>query len=102
VSLPSIDPVLLCPIDELKIAPPTLELLKAENIYYIGDLVQRTETELMRMGFSSRAVVEIRVALRNRGLEPDGDDGPLAAATQTPRKPMSGGSSATVEDDEDR
>ena len=102
MSLPSIDPVLLRPVDDLELASPILELLKAENIYYIGDLVQRTETELMRRGFSSRAVVEIRVALRNHGLKPDGDDGPLAAATQTSPKPMSGGSSATVEDDEDR
>lgn len=100
MSLPSIDPVLLRPVDDLKIAPPILELLKAENIYYIGDLVQRTESELVRMGFSSRAVVEIRIALQNHGLDADGEEGPLAAA-QDPPKPMSGGSGATVENDED-
>jgi len=39
-------PILLRPIDELEIAARTADLLKAENIYYIGDLAQRTETEL--------------------------------------------------------
>jgi len=69
MSSPPIDPVLLRPVDDLKITPTTLELLKAENIYYIGDLVQRTETELMRGGFSSSAVVEIRTALWNHRLD---------------------------------
>ena len=52
-------------------------LLKAENIYYIGDLVQRTETELRERRFSSTAIVEIRVALWNRGLDLTKDKGPL-------------------------
>jgi DNA-directed RNA polymerase subunit alpha len=68
-SPPPVAPVLLRPVDELKIAAPTLSLLKAENIYYVGDLVQRTETELRERRFSSTTVVEIRAALWSHGLE---------------------------------
>ena len=69
MSSPPIDPLLLRLVDDLKITPPILELLKAENIYYIGDLVQRSETELMGRGFSSGAVVEIRIALWSHRLD---------------------------------
>jgi len=68
-SPPPIDPVLLRPVDDLSITGPTTELLKAESIYYIGDLAQRTATELMRRNFSSSAIVEIRIALWSRGLD---------------------------------
>ena len=63
-------PILLRPIEELEIAARTADLLKAESIYYIGDLAQRTETELLRrLDNSKTTVLEIRQALRARGLD---------------------------------
>ena len=43
-----IDPVLLRPVDDLELTVRSANCLKAENIYYIGDLIQRTETELLK------------------------------------------------------
>jgi DNA-directed RNA polymerase alpha subunit len=64
------NPVLLHVIDELNIAALTLDALKAINIYYIGDLIQRTEAELLKApGISRRIVQEIRKALRAHGLD---------------------------------
>ena len=67
---PLSNPVLLHVVDELDIAAPTLDALKAINIYYIGDLIQRTEAELLKApGISRRIVQEIRKALRAHGLD---------------------------------
>ena len=44
----SFDPILLRPVDELELTVRSANCLKAENIYYIGDLIQRTETELLK------------------------------------------------------
>jgi len=64
------NPVLLHVVDELDIAAPTLDALKASGIYYIGDLIQRTEAELLKApGISRRIVQEIRKALRAHGLD---------------------------------
>jgi len=64
------NPLLLHVVDELDIAAPTLDALKAINIYYIGDLIQRTEAELLKApGISRRIVQEIRKALRVHGLD---------------------------------
>src|SRR6478672_1677520 len=43
-----IDPILLRPVDDLELTVRSANCLKAENIYYIGDLIQRTETELLK------------------------------------------------------
>lgn len=40
-----IDPILLRPVDDLELTVRSANCLKAENIYYIGDLIQRTEVE---------------------------------------------------------
>src|SRR6476646_9213167 len=45
---PQVDPVLLRPVDDLELTVRSANCLKAENIYYIGDLIQRTETELLK------------------------------------------------------
>jgi DNA-directed RNA polymerase subunit alpha len=45
---PAIDPILLRPVDDLELTVRSANCLKAENIYYIGDLIQRTETELLK------------------------------------------------------
>ena len=41
------DPTPLRPVDDLELTVRSANCLKAENIYYIGDLIQRTETELL-------------------------------------------------------
>ena len=43
-----VDPVLLRPVDDLELTVRSANCLKAENIYYIGDLIQRTENELLK------------------------------------------------------
>ncbi|HMM52434.1 MAG TPA: DNA-directed RNA polymerase subunit alpha, partial [Burkholderiaceae bacterium] len=45
---PQIDPILLRPVDDLELTVRSANCLKAENIYYIGDLIQRTENELLK------------------------------------------------------
>jgi DNA-directed RNA polymerase subunit alpha len=47
-SAPQVDPILLRPVDDLELTVRSANCLKAENIYYIGDLIQRTETELLK------------------------------------------------------
>src|ERR1051326_8003403 len=44
VKTPAVDPILLRPVDDLELTVRSANCLKAENIYYIGDLIQRTET----------------------------------------------------------
>ena len=66
---PSIDPILLRPIEELGINASTAELLKGKNIYYVGDLAQLTEAELLNQSFSANVILEIRMALWSRGLD---------------------------------
>ena len=43
-----IDPILIRPVDDLELTVRSANCLKAENIYYIGDLIQRTEVELLK------------------------------------------------------
>jgi DNA-directed RNA polymerase subunit alpha len=43
-----VDPILLRPVDDLELTVRSANCLKAENIYYIGDLIQRTEVELLK------------------------------------------------------
>ena len=43
-----IDPILLRPVDDLELTVRSANCLKADNIYYIGDLIQRTEVELLK------------------------------------------------------
>ena len=43
-----VDPVLLRPIDDLELTVRSANCLKAESIYYIGDLIQKTEVELLK------------------------------------------------------
>jgi DNA-directed RNA polymerase subunit alpha len=45
---PQVDPILLRPVDDLELTVRSANCLKAENIYYIGDLIQRTENELLK------------------------------------------------------
>lgn len=64
-----IDPILLKPIDGLEFTVRTVNILKAENIYVIGDLIQRTEIELLKVpGLGKAILVEIKDVLANMGL----------------------------------
>jgi DNA-directed RNA polymerase subunit alpha len=64
-----IDPVLLRPVDDLELTVRSANCLKAENIYYIGDLIQRTETELLKTpNLGRKSLNEIKEVLASRGL----------------------------------
>ena len=66
---PTIDPVLLRPVDDLELTVRSANCLKAENIYYIGDLIQRTETELLKTpNLGRKSLNEIKEVLASRGL----------------------------------
>jgi DNA-directed RNA polymerase subunit alpha len=63
------DPILLRPVDELELTVRSANCLKAENIYYIGDLLQRTETELLKTpNLGRKSLNEIKEVLASRGL----------------------------------
>ncbi|MBN9695162.1 MAG: DNA-directed RNA polymerase subunit alpha [Zoogloea sp.] len=66
---PAIDPILLRPVDDLELTVRSANCLKAENIYYIGDLIQRTETELLKTpNLGRKSLNEIKEVLASRGL----------------------------------
>lgn len=67
--LPQIDPVLLQPVDDLDLTVRSANCLKAENIYYIGDLIQLTETELLKTpNLGRKSLNEIKDILASKGL----------------------------------
>jgi DNA-directed RNA polymerase subunit alpha len=64
-----IDPILLRPVDDLELTVRSANCLKAENIYYIGDLIQRTENELLKTpNLGRKSLNEIKEVLASRGL----------------------------------
>lgn len=63
------DPVLLRPVDDLELTVRSANCLKAENIYYIGDLVQKTENELLKTpNLGKKSLTEIKDVLASRSL----------------------------------
>lgn len=65
-----LSPILFRPIDELELGVRSTNCLKAENIYYIGDLVQRTETQLMKTpNLGKKSLNEIKEALKSHELD---------------------------------
>ncbi len=65
----SIDPVLLRPVDELELTVRSANCLKAENIFLIGDLIQRTELELLKTpNLGKKSLTEIKDVLEAKGL----------------------------------
>ena len=67
--IPQVDPILLRPVDDLELTVRSANCLKAENIYYIGDLIQRTETELLKTpNLGRKSLNEIKEVLASRGL----------------------------------
>ncbi len=66
---PEVDPLLLRPVDDLELTVRSANCLKAENIYYIGDLIQRSEVELLKTpNLGKKSLTEIKDVLATRGL----------------------------------
>ena len=64
-----VDPILLRPVDDLELTVRSANCLKAEHIYYIGDLIQRTEVELLKTpNLGRKSLTEIKDVLASRGL----------------------------------
>jgi len=64
-----VDPMLIRPVDDLELTVRAANCLKAENIYYIGDLVQRTESDLLRTpNLGKKSLTEIKTVLMQHGL----------------------------------
>jgi DNA-directed RNA polymerase subunit alpha len=64
-----IDPILLRPVDDLELTVRSANCLKAENIYFIGDLIQRTEVELLKTpNLGKKSLTEIKDVLATKGL----------------------------------
>ena len=66
---PEVDPILLRPVDDLELTVRSANCLKAESVYYIGDLIQRTEVELLKTpNLGKKSLTEIKDVLASRGL----------------------------------
>ena len=66
---PAFDPMLLRPVDDLELTVRAANCLKAEHIYYIGDLVQRTESDLLKTpNLGRKSMTEIKTVLQSHGL----------------------------------
>jgi DNA-directed RNA polymerase subunit alpha len=64
-----IDPILLRPVDDLELTVRSANCLKAENIFFIGDLIQRTEVELLKTpNLGKKSLTEIKDILGSQGL----------------------------------
>jgi len=66
---PQVDPILLRPVDDLELTVRSANCLKAEQIYYIGDLIQCTEVELLKTpNLGKKSLTEIKSILATKGL----------------------------------
>ena len=64
-----VDPMLLRPVDDLELTVRSANCLKAESIYYIGDLIQRSEMDLLKTpNLGKKSLNEIKDELASRGL----------------------------------
>jgi DNA-directed RNA polymerase alpha subunit len=69
VNQSAIDPIFLTPIDYLRLTARSLNCLKAESIFLIGDLVKRTQYELMKVpNLGNKTITEIKEGLSVHGL----------------------------------
>ena len=65
----AIDPILTRPVDDLELTVRAANCLKAEDIYYIGDLVQRSESDLLKTpNLGKKSMNEIKSVLVQHGL----------------------------------
>jgi len=66
---PEFEPILLRPVDDLELTVRSANCLKAESIHYIGDLIQRTEVELLKTpNLGKKSLTEIKDVLAAREL----------------------------------
>ncbi|MDH3901409.1 MAG: DNA-directed RNA polymerase subunit alpha, partial [Gammaproteobacteria bacterium] len=64
-----VDPILMRPVDDLELTVRSANCLKAESIYFIGDLIQRTEVELLKTpNLGKKSLTEIKDVLATKGL----------------------------------
>ena len=64
-----IDPVMLRPVDELELTVRSANCLKAESVQFIGDLVTKRESDLLRTpNLGKKSLNEIKEVLASRGL----------------------------------
>nr|VFJ58758.1 MAG: DNA-directed RNA polymerase subunit alpha [Candidatus Kentron sp. FW]VFJ63204.1 MAG: DNA-directed RNA polymerase subunit alpha [Candidatus Kentron sp. FW] len=65
----AMDPILLRPVDDLELTVRSANCLKAESIYYVGDLIQHTEVELLKTpNLGKKSLTEIKDVLAARGM----------------------------------
>ncbi|MBX3157219.1 MAG: GreA/GreB family elongation factor [Deltaproteobacteria bacterium] len=72
-------------VEDLHLPLETKDLLTQANILHVGELVQKTESEMARMGLNSRILAELRSELEGLGLSfgmrleswPEHDSAPL-------------------------
>nr|VFK09457.1 MAG: DNA-directed RNA polymerase subunit alpha [Candidatus Kentron sp. LPFa]VFK13931.1 MAG: DNA-directed RNA polymerase subunit alpha [Candidatus Kentron sp. LPFa]VFK25488.1 MAG: DNA-directed RNA polymerase subunit alpha [Candidatus Kentron sp. LPFa]VFK65639.1 MAG: DNA-directed RNA polymerase subunit alpha [Candidatus Kentron sp. UNK]VFK68955.1 MAG: DNA-directed RNA polymerase subunit alpha [Candidatus Kentron sp. UNK] len=65
----AMDPILLRPVDDLELTVRSANCLKAESIYYVGDLIQHTEVELLKTpNLGKKSLTEIKDVLAVRGM----------------------------------
>src|SRR5689334_11578688 len=65
----SINPIYHRPVDDLELTVRSANCLKAENIFFIGDLVQRTESDLLKTpNLGKKSLTEIKNVLAAHGL----------------------------------
>ena len=63
------NPAFLKKVDELELSVRSANCLKNDNIVYIGDLVQKTEAEMLRTpNFGRKSLNEIKEVLSGMGL----------------------------------
>ncbi len=66
---PPLDPILMRPVDDLELTVRSANCLKSEQVLYIGDLIQRTENELLKTpNLGRKSLNEIKEVLATHGL----------------------------------
>lgn len=67
--VPQVDPIFLSSVDDLELTVRSANCLKTQNIYYIGELVQRTDADLLKTpNLGRKSLNEIKAALTAKGL----------------------------------
>lgn len=65
----SVNPIFTRPVDDLELTVRSANCLKAESIFFIGDLVQRTENDLLKTpNLGKKSLTEIKNVLASHGL----------------------------------